>query len=267
MTLIYIVYIILAEAESFGKSITRVVMNIVKILSNEAIEIQVKKSSLEIDLMKIVIPVAGYDTFRFMNIVNLLLPIMIFKFISSFTRNMRLKSFLASVLILGFSILGLTFIVFIQFTPYGFNALSCKVPIYFEGKDIVTVEYVETMEYPLLRPRVHVATLNYFSEHLEKNTSRIIGDKVFCTGFMYVNRRDLYTSCSSMSSALKINIEANKITKLEINAPGAFIVINYPLVFMSEEPIEYRSNILRRALIRETDLIYNSGATIIAVAR
>jgi hypothetical protein len=45
------------------------------------------------------------------------------------------------------------------------------------------------------------------------------------------------------------------------------MIINYPVVFMTEEPIEYRSNILRRAVILEANQIYNSGVTVATVVR
>jgi hypothetical protein len=45
------------------------------------------------------------------------------------------------------------------------------------------------------------------------------------------------------------------------------MVINYPVVLITEEPIEYRNNILRRAVILKANLIYNSGITVATVVR
>jgi hypothetical protein len=218
----------------------------------------------------VLLPIAGYDAFRIMNVVNLLLPIVTYKLICSFTSTGRQKGFVATALILSFLIIGLTTTALIQFTPQGFNALSLRVPIYFEDENSVIVERIPTVEYPVLRPRVHIVTLSYLTRYLKEGTPRIIGDRVFCTGFMYVGRRDLYTSCVSISEVLRVHIEGGRIVKHEFKALGninAIMIINYPVVLISEEPIEYRSNILRRTVILEANLIYNSGITVATVVR
>jgi hypothetical protein len=216
----------------------------------------------------VLLPIAGYDTFRIMNVVNLLLPIVTYKLMRSFTSTGRQKDFVVAVLILSFSIVGLTTTVFIQFTPQGFNALSLRVPIYFEDENGVIVERIPTVEYPVLHPRVHIVTLSYLTRYLMEETPHIIGDRVLCTGFMYVGRRDLYTSCVSIHEVLRVHIESGRIVKHEFKALGninAIMVINYPVVLITEEPIEYRSNILRRAVILKANLIYNSGITVATV--
>ena len=242
MTLIYIAYIILAEARSFRNALIRLVTNIRDLLSGEAIEFPLKKSLVELDLVSMLIsamkiygtllapyglmlllmlfrvfrektlhdydfavllsffaitvllPITGYDAFRIMNMINLLLPIVILEFIYSFNKTRGSKSFIVVMFILIFSIVGLASMVFIQFTPQGFKTLSLNVPIYFGDENSVIAEYISSVEYPVLRPRAHIVTLSYLAGHLEERTSRIIGDRVFCSGFMYVNRRDLYTS-------------------------------------------------------------------------
>jgi hypothetical protein len=213
---------------------------------------------------------AGYDTFRIINIVNLLLPVTAFEFVYAFTQTRRSWHSSITVLILVFSIVGLTTTVFIQFIPAGFKALDPKVSIYFEEENNTVVEYIPIVEYSVLRPRVHVATLSYLSRYLEEVVFRIAGDRVFCTGFMYVGRRDLYVSCTSLSDMLRIYIENRQVVKYDFKALGgtsAVMIINYPVTFMTEEPVEYRSNILRRAIILETSLIYNSEFTAITVVR
>jgi hypothetical protein len=213
---------------------------------------------------------AGYDTFRIMNIVNLLLPVTAFEFVYAFTQTRRSWHSSMAVLILVFSIVGLATTVFIQFIPVGFKALDPKVSIYFEEENNTVVEYIPIVEYSALRPRVHIATLSYLSRYLEEVVFRIAGDRVFCTGFMYVGRRDLYVSCTSLSGVLRIYIENRQVVKYDFKALGgtsAVMIINYPVTFMTEEPVEYRSNILRRAIILETSLIYNSGFTTITIVR
>jgi hypothetical protein len=314
MTLIYIAYIILAEARSFRNALIRLVTNIRDLLSGEAIEFPLKKSLVELDLVSMLIsamkiygtllapyglmlllmlfrvfrektlhdydfavllsffaitvllPITGYDAFRIMNMINLLLPIVILEFIYSFNKTRGSKSFIVVMFILIFSIVGLASMVFIQFTPQGFKTLSLNVPIYFGDENSVIAEYISSVEYPVLRPRAHIVTLSYLAGHLEERTSRIIGDRVFCTGFMYVNRRDLYTSCVSISEVLGIYIKGNQITKYEFKIQGtAIVIINYPVIFITEEPIEYRCNILRRAVVLEAVVIFNSGTTIIGI--
>jgi len=213
---------------------------------------------------------AGYDTFRIMNIVNLLLPVTAFEFVYAFTQTRRSWHSSMAVLILVFSIVGLASTVFIQFIPTGFKALDPKVSIYFEGENNTIVEYIPIVEYSVLRPRVHVATLSYLIKYLEEGEFRIAGDRVFCAGFMYVGRRDLYVSCTSLSDVLTIYIENRQVVKYDFKALGrtsTVMIINYPVTFMTEEPVEYRSNIIRRAIILETNLIYNSGFTTITIVR
>jgi hypothetical protein len=212
----------------------------------------------------------GYDAFRITNIVNLLLPVTAFEFVYAFTQTRRSWHSSITVLILVFSIVGLATTVFIQFIPVGFKALDPKVSIYFEEENNTVVEYIPIAEYSVLRPRVHVATLSYLSRYLEGVAFRIVGDRVFCTGFMYVGRRDLYVSCTSLSDMLRIYIENRRVVKYDFKALGGTsgaMIINYPVTFMTEEPVEYRSNILRRAIILETSLIYNSGFTTITIVR
>jgi hypothetical protein len=87
---------------------------------------------------------------------------------------------------------------------------------------------------------------------------------------MYVGRRDLYVPCTSLSGVLRIYIENRQVVKYDFKALGgtsAVMIINYPVTFVTEEPVEYRSNILRRAIILETSLIYNSGFTTITIVR
>jgi len=213
---------------------------------------------------------ADYDTFRIMNIVNLLLPVIAFEFVYAFTQTRRSWHSSIAVLTLVFSIVGLATTVFIQFIPVGFKTLDPKVSIYFEEENDTVVEYIPIVEYSVLRPRVHVATLSYLSKYLEEVEFRIAGDRVFCTGFMYVGRRDLYVSCTSLSDVLRIYIENRQVVKYDFKALGGtstVMIINYPVTFMTEEPLEYRSNILRRSIILETNLIYNSGFTTITIVR
>ena len=213
---------------------------------------------------------ASYDAFRIMNIVNLLLPVTAFEFVYAFTQTRRSWHSLIAVLTLVFSIVGLATTVFIQFIPIGFKTLDPKVSIYFEEENDTVVEYIPIVEYSVLRPRVHVVTLSYLSRYLEEVVFRIAGDRVFCIGFMYVGRRDLYVPCTSLSGVLKIYIENRQVVKYDFKAlrgTSTVMIINYPVTFVTEEPVEYRSNILRRAIILETSLIYNSGFTAITIVR
>jgi len=164
--------------------------------------------------------------------------------------------------LLGSLIVILTMLVIISFTPYGFYTLLPRKPIIIG--DSSKVEYVPIVEYTILRPKVYISTLNFLAHYLkEDNFTGIIGDRVFCTGFMYIGKRDLYETCVSIHNGIRLGVETNKIVSYHFDLLEPLIVISYPVIYAIEEPIEYRCNTLREVIISSISTIYNSGMTVI----
>jgi len=198
----------------------------------------------------------GYDAFRLINIVNLLLPFALCLGLNALRVRLRIKIFVLCLVLVG-----LAFLSIIHFTPID---VKVNVMYYEPTRDNTTViESISVIEHYAQRPLVYAETLRYLSNHLGAAFPYIIGDRTICHGFMYVNRRDLYLSCKSLSSAVNIIMDDTQVIRGyvfgSVDQPSLF-VINYPVKFMTEEPIEYRSNSLRKRLISPISLVYNSGA-------
>jgi len=193
----------------------------------------------------------------------LLLPLVAYLALNSTGSGLNrriVRIFMSTLLLVGFALL-----VIIQFTPIGFKAIYYE--IIFSAGNITVIEHAPIIEYIVRKPIVYVNTLEYFSNHLDALPSHIIGDRAFCHGFMYVRIRDLYLKCRSLSTALDITVNGTEIKgyRFKLAEQTAFLVINYPVRFATEEPVEYRSNIIRRHLIIDFNTIYNSGATVICL--
>jgi len=218
---------------------------------------------LSLFLVTLLIFSIGYDAFRVVNVANLLLPLAAYLALNS-TGNSSSRV-IVRVLVSALLLVGFTLLVIIQFTPIGFKATYYEITLSL-GNTIVT-ERIPITEYTARKPVVYVNTLEYFSNRLEALPPYIIGDRTFCHGFMYVHRRDLYLRCRSLSTALDIIINGTEIKgyKFGLAKQSVFLVINYPVKFATEEPVEYRSNIIRESLILNFNTIYNSGATVVCL--
>lgn len=223
----------------------------------------------------ILTPWLGYDTFRIVNIINLLIPLNYVKLVNELDHLIRndVSKFDKSFSKVLKTILNLTVLLIIIITyfvtatyalPQGYNVLNPHVPM---------ASFINNNKVEL------VASAEYFSPPLEfyvsmeplvnliHNVEHIVCDRSICHSFLYFDRKDLYTNSKSMSESVKFTIEKmngiNYITSVEIRdslKEKIFVLIcSEPGRIMTEEPVEYRSLEFRLWMLSKSSILcYNS---------
>lgn len=220
-------------------------------------------------------PWLGYDTLRLVNVLNLFIPLHYVNVSKKLNRSNKVnintgrREVTSTVLrLLTMIIITASYLtLFAHALPQGYLAFNPSV---------ATRTFINRDRIELITIVEHFSPPSKFYISIKPITRLFLGDasivcdRSICHSFMYLDRRDLYLQSKSLSDAIFLIINKYEqivdISSIEFKDDAGnsiFILIcSEPGKLMTEEPIEYRSIMLRAWLMRNSTLLfYNSGIT------